>query len=172
MNKKKIVIIVSILIMVILSIIGVIVYNENKKEEDIKEIKKSSYTLEEIYELVEQPEEFLKLLNNHDKDNLAYILFHFYDYFNKSTPFKIVNLKTEEIDGIETLVKVDGKYVIDSVEYIDYYDFQRHMETYHKAEKDRLKQCEKNNQSDNCPFVYTTAVKDIVYYYNGYAMDK
>lgn len=172
MNKKKIVIIVSILIIGILSTIGVILYSENKQEDNTKEIKKSAYTLEEIYKLVEQPEEFLKLLNNHDKDNLAYILFHFYDYFNESTPFKIVNLKTEVIDGIETLVKVDGKYVIDNVEYIDYYDFQRYMGPYYQAEKDRLKQCEENNEKESCPFVYTTAVKDIVYHYNSYAMDK
>lgn len=169
--KKKIIIVLSILIVGIISTIGVVVYKENKKEEQIKEIKKSTYTLEEIYELVEQPEKFLKLLNNHDKDNLAYILFHFYDYFNESTPFKIVNFKTEVNDGIETYVKTDGNYVIESIEYIDYYDFQKYMKIYYEAEKTRLKQCEENNETESCPFVYATAVKDIVYHYNGYAIE-
>ena len=60
-----------------------------------EEKKESPYTLEEIYELVEQPEKFNKLLNDYDENGIAYTIFHFYDYFNKSTPIKTIKLKTK-----------------------------------------------------------------------------
>ena len=96
---------------------GVFFHNKNQ-EPDKKELnfKKSPYTLEEIYEIVEDYNEFEKLKN--DRENqFAYVIVHFYDYFNKSTPFKVVKLARDKNGDI---IKKDKKTQIENIKYINY----------------------------------------------------
>lgn len=165
-KKKKLIIIVSLIILVlgVSTCTGIYLYNKNqesKQEEPI--IKKSPYTLEEIYEIVEDYEEFEKLKNNRE-NQFAYTIVHFYDYFNKSTPFKIVKLARDK-DG--NIIKKEGKSQIESIKYINYYEFQNMAESYYKNEQVPLERCEtKKTKPHLCSFAYSTYAEWFVYLLN------
>lgn len=128
----------------------------------LEETKESPYTLEEIYELVEQPEKFNKLLNNYDEQGIAYTIFHFYDYFNKSTPLKTVKLKTKIVDNKEVLAKENDKYIIESISYIDHYEFSKKMDSFLEDEK-KVKDLCKEEKEKNCNYAYSSIVKYLIY---------
>ena len=157
-----------IIIIIISFVIGILTgcittYFIMKNNTVVSETKKESpYTLEEIYELVEKPEEFNKLLNNYDERGIAYTIFHFYDYFNKSTPIKTVKLKTKTVENKEVLVKENGKYVIESINYIDYYEFSKKMDSFLEDEKNVKESC-KEQKEKNCNYAYSSIVKYLIY---------
>lgn len=161
--KRKYIIIIILSFIIGISIGCITMYFFMKNKTVTYETKKESpYTLEEIYELVENPEEFNKMLNNYDEEGIAYTIFHFYDYFNKSTPLKTVKLKTKIDENREVLVKENGKYIIESIGYIDYYEFSKKMDNFLEDEKNIKASC-KEQEKTNCNYAYSSIVKYLIY---------
>ena len=109
--KKKIKLIIIIFFVFFVGIsIGVIstnIYLNNKEPNAQKQpepnIKVSPYTLDELYAIVEDPERFRELNKKVTENEYAEVMFHFYDYFSKSTPVKVA--KEVELDEIIDLLK-------------------------------------------------------------------
>lgn len=133
LNKKnKLIIIVSLIILVlgVSTCTGIYLYNKNqesKQEEPI--IKKSPYTLEEIYEIVDDIDLLEKKIKDRN-DDFAYVICHFYDYFSKSTPFKRAKVKYIEPSKMELIETTT----------IDYYEYMRIMDgnEFYEYEKEKI----------------------------------
>lgn len=94
-GKKKIIGFISVFLVLIVGIVSILLLTkkENNLDNQDKKIatvilKESPYTLDEIYEKIESNWLFDKYTKaNHEEEaiELAYVLFHFYDYFNEDT---------------------------------------------------------------------------------------
>ena len=91
-SKKKIIGFISVFLVLIVGIVSVLLLNkkDNKLDNQDKKIatvilKESPYTLDEIYEKIESNWLFDNNTSREEAIELAYVLFHFYDYFNKDT---------------------------------------------------------------------------------------
>lgn len=153
-------VLISILLLSLGIGIGFCFSNILSKEEQPKEnltIKKSPYTLDEIYAAIENPEKYYEL-NSSMHTEFNEVLFHFYDYFSKSTPFKVA-----------TKVEKDNKIVkILEVKYINYEEYIKFMGTFYDEEKADLKWCEeeakkKNVKAIECPINYRYPVELLVF---------
>ena len=161
-NKKITLIISHILVLIIGVAIGACLIwgvdkyqaskEDNKKEVETTnplDIKESPYTLEELYEIVEDPERFYQE-NGSIMTYYNIVMFHFYDYFSKSTPVKVA-----------TKVEVDDHFKVSKVlevKYIDYYEYQKWMDDCgaYKFEKEFI-------ENDYGPFNYKRYIEDLIY---------
>ena len=141
MNKKIKITIISIIIFIVGISIGVIstnVYFNNKEPKEQKQpesnIKVSPYTLDELYAIVEDPEKFREMNKQITENEYAEVMFHFYDYFSKSTPVKVA--KKVELDENGHVIKVL------EFEYLSYDEYMKRMDTGHQHERDVNEDCE------------------------------
>ncbi len=116
-NKYKLLIGTIVISVTIMSLLFIITTkDETDKLSDqliaVGSLKESPYTLDEIYEKIENNELYKCNIFEDDCQKLASVVFHFYDYFNKDTKF-IVSSKNG--DGI---VPKEFKYISYS-EYMD-----------------------------------------------------
>ena len=146
--KKKIKLIIIIFFVFFVGIsIGVIstnIYLNNKEPKEQKQpepnIKVSPYTLDELYAIVEDPERFRELNKKVTENEYAEVMFHFYDYFSKSTPVKVA--KEVELDENGHVIKVL------EFEYLSYDEYMKRMETGHQHERDVLANCEEDFKNE------------------------
>lgn len=128
------------------STIAVQTLTSNKESKEVKEEhpskKESPYTLEELYEIIEDPIKYRELNVGHTND-YAYTMFHFYDYFNKSTPVKVA----KEVE------KDENGYVIKVLEYkyLSYYEFMEEMKQAYDIEKQDIEQAKADGRDE--PYV-------------------
>ena len=146
--KKKIKLIIIIFFVFFVGIsIGVIstnIYLNNKEPKEQKQpepnIKVSPYTLDELYAIVEDPDRFRELNKKVIGNDYAEVMFHFYDYFSKSTPVKVAKEKEFDEDG--NVIKVL------EFEYLSYDEYIKRMETGYQHERDVLASCESQLQDN------------------------
>lgn len=124
-------------------------------------IIESPYTLEELYALTENPSKYMEMINNHST-NLAYTLIHFYDYFDKSTPVKIIELESLATENKKI------EYTLTGTHYVDYYEYSKRLGNVFDRENEARKTCQENGiKEEDCFFNYRTyaslAVLDITY---------
>lgn len=133
--KNKIFIIILLLVLGIITGCGVttIVLKDNYKTKTDTKYKESPYTLDEIYYLVEHPEKFAEE-NKQRYNELAYIINHFYEYFNEYTPVKRVRLNYEKMS-------------IESIEYMDYTTYMVLQKDFYKFENEEIKACKEENKT-------------------------
>lgn len=139
-------VLISILLLSLGIGIGFCFSNILSKEEQPKEnltIKKSPYTLDEIYAVVENPEKYYEL-NSSMHTEFNEVLFHFYDYFSKSTPFKVATKVEKNNPEIPTRVTK-----VLEVEYIDYEEYMKRMQAAYQYEELELKSYEERNKKYN-----------------------
>lgn len=115
--------------------------NENNKaSENQPSIKESPYTLEELYEIVENPEKFYEL-NKSTRTDYNMTVFNFYEYFSKTTPVKVASK-----------IKIDktGKVIeVLETKYLSYDEFKERMsDAYTSIELDK-KSTEEYNKKNN-----------------------
>lgn len=103
----------------------------------------SPYTLEEIYEIIEDPERYYTL--QYPKDgNVTYILCHFYEYFSKGTPFKVatkVEIDPNNSNRVSKVLEVD---------YITYAEYQVLNEAFEFSYKNKQEICEESYDEGLC----------------------
>ena len=136
-NKKNIVILLLIIVVVIL--IAFVSYKLLVKEQPQEEpsIQLSPYTLEEIYEIVEQPEKFNELTGG-TSSPFSYTVFHFYDYFSKTTPIKIATeVEKDEHGRVVKVLEVD---------YVTYEEYMKMFDEVFEMEKEDLEVCERASE--------------------------
>lgn len=150
-KNKKIYIIVGVISFVFFIGIGLltnklmdihrvnIVENHNKFD-----FKESPYTLDEIYEIIENNKLF-ELRFSAEGNEIGYVLMNFYDYFNKNTKFMVA----KELNDLWEPI---------SFKYITYEEYQKSMIEYKEnwLHPDGLKR--KN--------VYYLAAKDFIQFSN------
>lgn len=143
MNKKLKLTLIIVLVLIVGISIGVLstnIYFSNKETEEQKQpesnIKVSPYTLDELYAIVEDPDRFRELNKKVIGNDYAEVMFHFYDYFSKSTPVKVAKEKEFDEDG--NVIKVL------EFEYLSYDEYMKRMETGHQHERDVLASCEED----------------------------
>lgn len=138
MKRKQIIrtLIIFILGLIIGGISIHLIYSFNKGEnlihEEPQKLKESPYTLEEIYEIVENPERFLELTERGYTD-FGYVILHFYEYFNEYTPFKCARIAEDDS--------------IIEVSYVDYYRYMEVSTDFYTREKETLLYCEEHGKS-------------------------
>lgn len=137
------------------STIAVQTLTSNKESKEVKENQKSKkespYTLDEIYALIENPEEF-NLKNNLFYNDLAYTIIHFYDYFSETTPMKVATEIIRDDSGTLREVK--------ETKYISYHEFMEFTQQALYQEKENQKICQENNISEkDCFYEYPTDYK-------------
>lgn len=164
MKKKILISSIVVLLIASVGIISVIALNSSKKDDVKKPEKKayeallnneSPYTLDEIYKMIEDPQiiEHLKKPVGEVEDGTAYsvpiefyyVITHFYNFFSKSTPFKIVT-KLKSNEG-------NYKEIIELYEfsYINYDEYMKEMKDfYYREEEERKKQ---ENSGESQPLV-------------------
>lgn len=127
----------------IFSTITVQTLTSNKESKEVKEEqpskKESPYTLEELYEIVENPEKYRELNSTRNSD-YAYTMFHFYDYFNKSTPVKIAKEVEKDENGNVTKVL--------ECRYLSYYEFMEYMKPAYDIEKEDIEQAKTDGRNE------------------------
>ncbi len=123
-NKKVLFIIVGLILVFVIGISSCIILNpkeESKPEEiaSLESYKECPYTLDEFYKKIENDE--LHKCNIFDKEcqQLASVVFHFYEYFNKETKF-IAAAKTDQ-----ALQPLEYKYVT-------YEEYMKEAETWNE----------------------------------------
>lgn len=97
------------------------------KEPEQLSIKKSRFTLNELYEITENPHSFY-VYSQGIKSQYNYIMFHFYDYFNKLTPVKVATKVKRDSNGQVTEVL--------ETKYMDYDEYMEKMKPAYDLEKD------------------------------------
>lgn len=165
-NKKNVLIyILFIAIGIIIGISSTIAVQNltTNKDSEIKEEqpskKESPYTLEELYDIMGNPEKYKKLNDGNSMNTLAYTIFHFYDYFNKSTPVKVFSKIKKDEDG--KIISVESKY-------LSYYEFMELSSGWRELEKKDLENCEEEIKKDSnyrCTIPYNFYVDQIMMYY-------
>lgn len=159
--KRFIKIIIPVLCLVIGLAIGIFstyLIMKNNKDEDSNTLNTSTklespYTLEEIYDIIEDPERYYEE-NKGNPNDFAYTLFHFYDYFSINTPFKIAT-KVELDDDNYHVSKVL------EVDYLTYSEYMDAMKVYYEEEQWEIDWCkeEKNKDLADCnDEKYVTAI--------------
>lgn len=160
LNKKSLIIIITILIAIILIVGTIFIITKDKEtssNEDIL-IKESELTLDELYAIVEDPELFYEK-NYTTMTTYNVIMFHFYNYFSRSTPVKIATKvrKNENNKVIEVL----------EVEYISYDKYHEYMTdayAYEKLEDESYEQRNKKyNQNAKPSYNYAMWIERLVY---------
>lgn len=137
MNNKKSIFIYICTIIITALISSLTTYfivksnNEEINSNNEQVIKESQYTLEELYTLTEDPTKYMEMLNDRST-NLAYTIVHFYDYFDKSTPFKVAVI--DEWDG-------GTKYTLKETYYINYNEFNERLGDALEKEQERKETC-------------------------------
>lgn len=160
--KKNIVILLLIIIGIVISISIILSKNENVSENE-PTIKESPYTLDELYSIVENPEEFYKL-NTATITDYNIVMFHFYDYFSDTTPVKVA-----------TKVKKDNNKVIEvlEVKYLTKNEYLEWMESAYTYELTEIKEYEernkKYNQNASPAFNYSMYIDKLIY---GHAIEE
>ncbi len=156
MSNKK-VIILSIIIFLLGLTVGVVgtigiskLKSKPNQETEQKETKmptngkyESPYTLEEIYEIIEDPERYYSIPFPKD-GNIAYILCHFYDYFSKGTPFKIatkVEIDPNDSNRVSKVLEVD---------YITYAEYLKANESFEFSYKNKEEICKESPDTGGC----------------------
>lgn len=149
MKRKTIIAIGVIIVLFLTTVISIVLVKNSKKNDDasvedqkaLKErenlINNAPYTLDELYAMIEDPLIIEKLTKPSDdgKGQIApndfyYEIFHFYNYFSKSTPFK----------RVKKGVKKDGKIIeLKEFEYITYDQFMKEVEDSYSVEEDMRK---------------------------------
>lgn len=132
--------------------------NKTKPSKKELEIKESPYTLSELYEIIEKPLKFYEL-NKTEMNDFNKTIFHFYDYFNKSTPLKVAAKEKRNENGqISEIIEFD---------YISYYEFMSYMEEAYNNENILLSKCKKghidNSWETKCRYDYRYWVNELVY---------
>lgn len=136
---KKAKISIAIVISIILIFIIILTITKTPKEtlesdssnQSSNLIKESPYTLEEIYEIVENPTKF-KELNSTNPNDLAYVLCNFYNFFTKTTPFKIASqVKLDENGKVIEVLEVSylsyAEYLERNQNYLDTYNIKKEL---------------------------------------------
>lgn len=162
MNKKQI--IIGIIIFLIGLISGNLIINissninksTTKEKQIIKEEKtkyqdKENYTLEELYEIVENPEQFYQL-NDPKMSNYNKIMFHFYDYFDKDTKVKVTSSTQKRNGKVEKVLQT---------EYIDYDEYNNRMKEAYEYEKREEQEFKTNNEEEI--YDYRIFVRELIY---------
>lgn len=155
--KRKQIIITLIIFILGLSIGGTsihLIHLLGKEESPIcqetQKLKESPYTLEEIYEIVEDPVRFEEL-NNKNQTEFNEVIYHFYDYFNEYTPFKVV------------LLNEDG--TVREIKFIDYSRFMLTAAPFYEADPTAEAICkEYGTKKEDCKMLdYDTLARFFVY---------
>lgn len=139
-NKNIFIYIGILLIGICIGVLSTNIFQDNSTDtsNNMKEnTKESPYTLEELYALVEDPIKFREL-NDTTENELAYTIFHFYDYFSKSTPIKAAS--EVEYDEKGHAIKVND------FKYINYYEFMEFMKEPYEIEEYNIKKAEEDGQ--------------------------
>lgn len=141
MKKTKL-----ILLYIVIFLIGITIgitttkyMTKEKTKENYKEqsqIKESPYTLEELYEIVEDPVLFYEA-NCSDMTEYNKVMFNFYDYFSKSTPVKIATKTNRNYKG--TVIEVL------ETDYINYSEYMELMKEAYNYASETKKLYEKDN---------------------------
>ncbi len=166
MNNKTKLIIIGIITFIIGVLIGItstnIIYrninndqknleDSSQKQEQLKYQDKDEYTLEELYSIVENPEEFYQL-NDEKMSNYNNIMFHFYDYFPKDTKVKVTTSTQKQYGKVQKVLEV---------EYIDYEEYMTRMKDAYDYEERKKNEYKDSNQEEI--FDYRLFVRDLVY---------
>lgn len=166
MNNKTKLIIIGIITFLIGALIGItstnIIYhniNNNQKnledsshnQEQLKYQDKDEYTLEELYSIVENPEQFYQL-NNEKMSNYNNIMFHFYDYFPKDAKVKVTTSTQKQYGKVQKVLEV---------EYIDYEEYMTRMKDAYDYEERKKNEYKDSNQEEI--YDYRLFVRDLVY---------
>lgn len=172
-SKKKN-IIISILVLIIIIITSIIIgINITKKDKELINydeliIKESPYTLEELNEIVMNPKEFNKLTTS-TSTPFSYTMFHFYDYFSKTTPMLVATKVEKDENGNVTKV-LETKNI--------YYDeYSSKYETLFKFEKHQMELCQEVYETEGVQvcdinfsyFTYGQFVRELVYGYEWFS---
>ena len=105
LDKKMIVIIVGIVLLII--VLSIIVLSKDNSKSNNKDnqvnnevLKETSYTLDEIYELISTGAYYKTELKDCDEwIEFNYVLTHFYEYFSKDKKFMIYNKVLNPLDN-------------------------------------------------------------------------
>lgn len=140
---KKIIIIILVILVLVTSGILITKYlsksNQDSSNQNELLIKESLYTLDEIYAIIENPEEFYKLTTG-TSSPFSYTLFHFYDYFSQSTPIKIATEVERDENGQVTKVL--------EVDYISYQEYNEKFAEVFLIEQEELELCERASKEE------------------------
>ncbi|MGN1371125.1 MAG: hypothetical protein ACI4XM_02435 [Candidatus Coprovivens sp.] len=166
MNKKIKLLGIGIITFIIGLLIGItstsIIYhniNNNQKNledssisrEESKYQDKDEYTLEELYSIVENPEQFYQL-NDEKMSNYNNVMFHFYDYFPKDTKVKVTTSTQKQFGKVQKVLEV---------EYIDYKEYMTRMKDAYDYEERKKNEYKDSNQEEI--YDYRLFVRDLVY---------
>lgn len=99
---------------------------EPKETEKIS-IKKSRFSLNELYEITDNPERFY-IYSKGTKSQYNFTMTHFYDYFNTSTTIKVAAKVKRDTNG--KVIKVL------ETKYINYDEYMALMKPFYDQEKD------------------------------------
>lgn len=162
--KRKIILLSALAIIVVIILSIVIINNKSKaadrektddeiyleKFEKLKE--ESPYTLDEIYAMVEDPQIIEHLSTPSEIDENAtevpyeflYVMTHFYNYFSKSTPFKIVT-KLKTVEG--EFYKIEEVY---EFAYISYEEYNKILEEMY-IEEEEMRELQEKTENRKVP---------------------
>ena len=129
---------------------------ENDTEEKFK-LDENPYTLQELYDITDNPEKYYEL-NNARITDYNIVMFHFYDYFTKDTPVKVA-----------TKCETNESYKVTKVletEYIDYYEYLRRMESAYKYEEMIKEVADKDGVDPYSYYSFRYFIEDLIYPYS------
>lgn len=146
-------IIIFVIGLVIGSILTLCIINIQDKKNENNKITESPYTINEIYEIIESPNQFYEL-NDYHYNDFNYVITHFYDYFSKNTDF-LVATKVEEKDGKVTKVL--------STKKIAYKDYIYLMSDFYHLEEQKEETCKKNTENKEYTLTYEDCLHNLDY---------
>ena len=165
--SNRIIILIFITLLLTTNIANTLItsYLVNKKI-DVKtekaEKKLSPYTLDEIYSIIEDPVKFNELSNEKMATEFNEVLFHFYDYFSETTPFKKAKKVIVDNDPNKTFHVVK----VLETEYISYYEYMDFMKNNYEDEENTKKLTGYDSEDTYYGYDYRTWVELLVYNYN------
>ncbi len=127
------------------------------KETEKVSIKKSRFSLDELYEITDNPKEFY-VYSQGIQSQYNYIMTHFYDYFNKFTPVKIATNFNRDTDG--KVIKVL------ETKYINYDEYMAIMKPVYDLEKDLGDEESNENYNFISGIDYYHYVENLIYHNN------
>ena len=171
MKKKIKWLAILVIICLLLLTIFVIFICHGKKDQNKKNqqegfsleevIKNPEYSLDELYDIIEEPEKFYELTAP-VKSSYAIEMYYFYNYFSKNTPVKVAKkVKTNDSKVVEVV----------EVEYINKDEFEKRMESAYQSEEVLKNSTEESNKTNNDEYdyreyiPYNKFIRELIYGY-------